>query len=192
MSLNENALATVNEVKRFLGVIAGSSDDDDVIEEIINGNSTLFESYCNCKFTASDYTEYHSKKNYDSGKLFLKKTPINSVASIYEDSDRAFGESTLISSSDYGVVDELYVEYYDTSFSRGMNTIKITYNAGHSTIPSDISSACIMESSRLFKRRKEIDISAKSLPDGSASMFTGSFLPQVTETLKKYKILAIG
>ena len=55
MSLDSNALVTLAEAKTYLGI--SGSDDDSLLNSLINNSSTAIESYCDRKFIAQNYKE---------------------------------------------------------------------------------------------------------------------------------------
>lgn len=186
MSVDNDALCSKDNVKDFIGISNFNPTDETLIENLIDRVTDMFERYCRRKFKQATYTEYHSPQSRDD-KIFPKNYPINSVTSIHDDPDRAYGSDTLITASEYGIVDDVYVEWIDGAFSGGTNSVKIIYSGGYSTIPEDLSQACIEEVARRYKRRKDIDISQKTQPDGSATLLAGDLLDQTKTVLNLYK-----
>lgn len=186
MAVASDALCTKDNVKDFLGITGFKPEDETLIEDTIDRVTDLFENYCRRKFKSATYTEYHSPQTNDN-KIFPKNFPITSITNMYDDPDRSYGSDTLITASEYGVVDDVYVEWIDGSFSGGTNSVKITYVGGYSTIPEDLTQACVEEVARRFKRRKDLEVTQKTLTDGSRTMLAGDFLPQTKMVLNLYK-----
>jgi len=187
MSVDSDALCTKDNVKDFMGITNVNPTDDTLIDNLIDRVTELFESYCKRNFFAAAYTEYHSPASRDK-RIFPKNFPVNSITSIHDDPDRTYGSDTLITASEYGIMgDDATVEWIDGAFAGGTNSVKIIYNGGYSTIPEDLSQGCIEEVARRFRRRKDIDVTQKTQPDGSTQQLAGDFLPQTKIVLNLYK-----
>jgi len=191
MALSDNALVSLDDVKRyyFPDMDKSKSQDDDNIEALIDNITDQFETYCGVdSFHDNDYTEYIDSKN--SQYLFVTNTPLNSVASIYDDSDWTWGENTLIDSDDYRIKNGRYLTF-KFGFYEGNENIKITYNGGFATIPGDLKLACIKEVSRAFKNRYDFDLISKSLEDGSINRVDDGLMPSTKQILTKYKNIRV-
>jgi len=188
MSVAANALATLEEVKDFYGMTGSKQADDDLIEDLIDRITQLFQTYCGwSSFKAADYTEYIDGES--TKYIFPINTPIISITSIHDDTDWVYGSDTLIENTEYRSVDERYIVSKDSLFGRGDQNIKLVYRAGYETIPGDLKQSCIEEVTKRYKHRRDIDIQAKSLDDGDATYSESAFLPATKEVLYKYKTM---
>lgn len=183
--IDSDALTTLQAVKDYLGIT--SNADDALLESFINRVTDSFEAYCARKFKSASYTEYHDGKGSD--KLFPKQAPITTVTSIYDDSEWAWGASTLIASTEYRIVDEAYIQLKSTTFMDDVQNVKITYTAGYSTIPADVEHACIEQAAWLYRKSKGQlqGVAAKSLADGSISYSARDLLPELKLALEPYR-----
>jgi hypothetical protein len=138
-------LTTLNNLKLFLGINTANTDDDTLLTNLISMVSAGMENECQRTFLAANYTEYY--KGDGTNRLLVNQYPINSVASIYDDIDRVWGSDTQIEAAAISISDRIsgIVILEDDIFSESddIENIKITYNAGYSTIPTDLESACI-------------------------------------------------
>lgn len=175
MGLISSALCNVNEVIRYLGL--KQTDDIDVIEDIINGISTAIITHCGRNFLSAEYTEYH-----DGGtdRIYVEQYPITSLSGVWLDdeevTDVAISDNQRYIISDY----DLYTSDYDEE------NVKVIYTAGYTTIPSDVRLVAIMECAKTWKRRKQLDVSAISMQDGSITMLTDDWLPTTKKVLSSY------
>jgi hypothetical protein len=189
MSVAANALATLEEVKLFYGMVGSKQADDDLLEDLIDRMTQQFETYCGVNsFKVTDYTEYIDGQS--SKYIFPQNPPIVSITSINDDSDWTWDSSTLIDAADYRIVDSRYV-VYNSKFGSGDQNIQMVYRGGYSTIPLDLKQSCIEEVTKRYKHRRDIDMTDKTLDDGSASYTETAFLPQTLEVLYKYKLMWI-
>jgi len=176
VTLSDNALCTLEEVINFGEMSIDDDKDNDIIRRLINGTTTAFHTIAGIEqFKAKNYTEYLD----GTGNRYLRPThfPINSVISIYDDTDWGFEDSTLIDSSYYRIVRERYIVLKNTVFTEFLQNIKITYNAGYNTIPEDIKQLCIEVVSSIWRRKAEIDVSSRADQFGNVT-YIEKFIPK--------------
>jgi len=181
--MDATAIITLSDVYEFLSV--SGSDDDTLIQNLIDRKTTEFESYCQLdSFFVDDYIEYLDGEG--NSFLFVKNFPINSVSEIASDSDWTWGSDTVIDSDDYRIVNKSYIAY-NSYFTIGTQNIKVSYNAGYSVIPADIQEAMVEEVSRIYHRRKEVDVFIKTITDGSQHRHPSGLMPGTKMILDRYK-----
>lgn len=157
-----NGYATLAELKTRLGIT--DTDDDSVLEAVIEATSRLIDGYCKRRFytTAADETRYFTATS--SGEVFVDD--LLSVTSIATDAsgDRTYG--TTWATTDYDLdpinaaLDGRAYTHVRTRYS-GANTfpsyaqaVKIVGKFGYSsTTPDVVNEACLIQAARLFKRR---------------------------------------
>lgn len=189
MAVNTYSLISLDEVKKFMGMTGSTSDTDDLLEDLINRVSTIFEAFIGMNILSRSYTEY---KNGGGGLvIFPDQSPITAVTSIYDDYDWEWNSDDLIDADTYRIVEECYIIIKTVTLGDYKQNIKITYTAGYSTTPDDLKQACITEVSRTYKNKNQVDVTSKTLSDGSVSFYTKDLLPQTILTLNKYKRLQV-
>lgn len=152
-----------------------TSNDDALLEDLINRASKMWETDCNRPFryvnasgVAQEYTEYFN--GWGQTKLFVKYYPIISVTSLYDDPDRDYGSSDLIDTDDYVTHDDYGILELDgLSFADSKKGIKITYKGGYETVPYDLEQGATELTILLFKMKDSIGIASKSFSDGSVT-----------------------
>ena len=136
-----NDLTTTAAFKTAFNITTASHNT--MIQNIITEMSEQIQGHPKIDqyFKAANYTEYY---NGDGTQfLVLRKIPINSITSIHDDIDRAYGADTLIDSDDYSFdADSGIVEFDLDYMTKGVKNVKVIYNAGYATIPSDVKMAC--------------------------------------------------
>ncbi len=136
-------LTTVANFKIDFNIKSTFTDHDTIIQNLITQKSKRCSEYCGRKFAARDLTEYYDGD--DSDILVLNEYPINSITSIHDDTERIYAASALIASTDYVIKsDDGIVKFDGVLMTKGINNIKVIYNAGFSTLPGDLVSACEM------------------------------------------------
>lgn len=138
-------LTTLTNLKEYLGIATLNIDDDTFLQNLITRISDDIESQCNRAFHAATYTQYY--KGSGTNRLLLRQYPVNSVTSVFDDPDRVWGSDTQFDADDISISDEILgmIILEDNIFSEfeDVENIKVIYNAGYSTIPTDLESACI-------------------------------------------------
>jgi len=174
------ALTTVSGVKDYGDISMDDTSITELLENLINRVSALFETYLGIDILEREYTEYIYTN--EANQIFPDHTPITSVSGIWTDSDWLWEDEDLIDSTEYIIVDTNRVK-----LKNSYSDFKIIYTAGYPTTPYELEQACIEEVLHRFKSRTQVDITSKTLEDGTV-MFTGrELLPQVKEVLKQYK-----
>lgn len=120
----------------------------DTHDTLITNTITQISEYIQSKpeinqyFIAASYTEYY---NGDGDViLILRKLPVNSITSIYDDLDRTFDETEdQIDSSNYSVDSESGILQFDGAvMCKGVQNIRVIYNAGYNAVPANVQIAC--------------------------------------------------
>lgn len=192
MGLSDDALVTLNEVKQFYFSDSSNSktQDDDLIEELINRISTQFSNYCNLdSFKAKDYIEYCDVDNHC---LYTKNIPINSIDSINRDSEWNWTDDTIIDPTSYRIFGDRYI-LFKYIYKQDLKSLKIEYNGGYNIIPDDLKHACIKEVVREYKHRKDFDVrsgtKSESGSDESNTYIDNGLMRSTKEILGRYKRL---
>ena len=168
MAVSEYALCTLVQVKQHLK--KSGTDDDALLEELINAASAAIESKCRRQFRERTYTDERHDGNGRSNVVFLRHRPIVSVDSLYDDPGRTFEAISLIDPADYEVFGgEGYIVRVGVPFSVGVRNIKITYNAGSAEAPADIVEGAVLLTMDYFQQ---------STPGGGHQGIKSEALPQ--------------
>lgn len=156
LKLRPYDLTTLDVVKAYLNIGTQDKDKDDLLILMIMAATDFIEgqlvgvdemngSYCNRRFAATTYTSaiYTGQGFRD---LFMRQYPINSITTIIIDDTTEFpsGSSTL-AELDFYIDTDAAGNIINTGIwpSGDPQNIVITYNAGFSTIPSDLQLAAI-------------------------------------------------
>lgn len=119
-------------------------------------------------------TEYHDGTGDD--RIRLRDWPVGTVTSVHESMDQAWDASTLVAASDYIVDARLgrIIRKAGVVFQRYPQSVRVIYQAGYATIPSDIEMACLELCVSKWRRRSNEGVQSKNLPDGSIVLFSAS------------------
>jgi len=114
-----------------------------MVEQLITAASVWANNYTSRLLKARDLTEYYDGDG--TTILFLKNYPINSITSIHQDSDRAFGADTLVASTDYVFnATSRKVVGVGVVWYNGFQTIEVINNAGYVIVPEDLENAILI------------------------------------------------
>lgn len=139
------ALTTHSRVKEYLGIKPDDASKDAMLAEFVERISAAISTRCKRVFEfESGITEYYDGDGITS-QLMVRRYPIVSVASLYDDPDRAYGSATLIAAMDY-TVDKGWglIQLDGFRFLKGLQNIKVVYDGGYKVIPQDLERAAII------------------------------------------------
>lgn len=177
---NQNALTTVAAVKDHLGIPAGDQAQDGRLERFINTASDRISNYCERQLVAGDTVDIlHGGM---TNMVMLQEWPINSISEVAIDSEGVFGPDTVIQPENYRMVDEGTL-LYNTIFPYGYGNVRVTYNAGYQTIPSDLEMAAILLVEWLHRFRSNQNIGRSALSKGDESVTILQDIPPIIRSL---------
>lgn len=141
------ALTTVADVKETLGISSGVTTKDNLIRRKINQATQVLEGYCGLPQDHHFKEATYTNEEYDgsgSNQLVLRMRPVSSLTSFQynttttnEDDWDSVESELYFLDQEAGVIDLLFTQ------TKNWNRYRTTYTAGYSTIPADLSEACI-------------------------------------------------
>lgn len=179
------AITTVAACKAFREIDSENQEHDAELARIIPGVQAFLEQECSRIFEQGTVTEYHSGSYYWSDRhwwfdsscrkgkfrLMVKRPPVASITSIYDDPYRQYGGTTLVDSAYYVIADEDagLIQLDGLTFQPGLRNIKITYVGGFATIPFDLEQAAIemVWAAREKGLHNLIGVRSRSIADGN-------------------------
>lgn len=189
MSLNANALITLEDFKLYAGIDAAVSSADALYELIINSISTRFDTETGRALKSAVYTDLYLDGNGEQD-LDLPNYPITAVASVYEDDvlltvgasyDYLFTAGSILAVN--GILRRV-----NAVWSLGSQNIKLTFTGGYTTVPDDLKLACFKQCAKEWQTQKMSNWgeSSRSFPDGSVSHDVKDLLEDVKAVLRRY------
>lgn len=190
------ALCTAAEVRMLLPNLTGTGEDSN-LSALITRCGVAFARWCGYpgnvpSMEAASYVSYVDGSG--SRDLVLPVWPVNSITSIYDDNTLDFTSSTyLVSSSDYMLLEEKYVRLKSTAihgrWQSGSKNIKVSYNAGYSSIPDDLKQLCMHQVKSIWQSRHSQGIANETKADVSTSWRDEDFIPvKVKEALAPFRL----
>lgn len=188
MSLNANAMTTLAMAKSYLKLpAAADANNDPIVELFINSSSEYIERECDRIFKQATYNEIRSGRKQNI--ILLKQWPVTTISAVYVDSSGQFGAGTALDATDYQIGDDgNSLILMSGVFPNGYNNVKITYQAGYATIPSDLEHACLWGVSFYRNLRDGQDIGRPQKSKGDENTQISQAMPQdVRDCIARYK-----
>lgn len=199
MSLSSYALITLSDLQEFLGI--DGFGNASLLERAINRATALFEDATARKLSARDYSYDSTSEDYDpdnaalngtgTSELALPQYPVNSLTTLRID-ELSIDERASVYDTGW-VLDKKngIVTAQGYIFTLGNKNIELVYNAGFSTIPSDLAEAACEQAAWFFKQSSPggnlLGVSAKNLADGSVSYAARELLSSVKPVIERYR-----
>lgn len=179
-------LISLNDLKTKLE-ITDIVTHDPILEQIIDGMSSNFQTYCNRQFKSEERTDI-----LDGGKkyYYLQAYPVD----ITETLEVKIDDVLKVKDSDYWVYTTNGGITFKYSTSDYLQNVSIKYTGGYDeidgvlSVPDDLKSACLLQCAFEFQRRDGIGVTAIDRDRGSITISNvNKLLPIVKETLKFYR-----
>ena len=208
------ALVVLAEIKDYLSITSNTYDGK--LANLITFASDTIESYCSRGFSSANVTEYY---NGGRSFIFLDRLPVNNVWSVLEydgsqyvplvnplsngelpntfvtatsnaaDYSVTYSTGQLFKGTDEGSGTNLFSIGRDVKFNDYAKGVKITYNGGFTTIPSDIKIATLDLIKLMHKGMEGTDISRLEGDYNSTMPYSAGFPPHIRRVLDLYRII---
>ncbi len=181
-----NALTDLAAVKVWCSVESDDDTFDDILESLIDSVSIQFNKLTNRDLKARAITAQYTGDGTDD--ILLPQYPVNTITSIFVDSEKSFGAETEVSDYDFET-DSGLVILDESSFSKVFKANKFVYNGGFSTIPSDMVVAAKDQIKWLFRRWRDNTegLTGISMEGGNIQMTeAGEILKTAFVVIKRY------
>ena len=190
VSVTGSDLCTLAQVKAYIGGYGNDTEDDSVIEDIIDRATSYITNATGRTHTSANHTEKYDGGWYKS--LVLQHQPVQSVSSVHESTDipRVYDSSTLLDADDEYILDESGMLWrVGSQWASGPNAIQVVYTAGAATVPGDLNWAAVRLSALWLKSRDFLGITSQSLGDGSVTHFGPQDVPwDVQQVIDRYTV----
>lgn len=169
-------MTTLSDVKSWLGLTV--STDDAQISRLITAASDWIQNYLSRDIVVTTYTDeiYHGNGQV---QLMLRQYPIVAVSSV-----QVISGSTVLATYAASDVyfDDRSVYLKSGTFPRGQGNIKITYQAGYTTIPFTLQQATIELVAMRYREKDRVGHVSKQL-GGETVTFNISDMPNSVRTI---------
>jgi hypothetical protein len=169
MALNANALTTLAIAKKWIKIPTTVTDQDDVVEILINGFSQEIEALAQRKLKSQSVTEI--KHGRGTNLILFREWPVTAISELRIDGGSLFTDpATVIDPADYTLADDgNSLLLIGGTFPRGYNNVRVTYTAGYTTVPADLQQACLDLCFWKYRTRESGDIGRKQKGKASES-----------------------
>jgi hypothetical protein len=140
-AFDQSYLTDLNAVKLMIGLTAAQTDDDELLEGLIDKETKFIQTATGRTLFYGTFTEYKNGDGLDS--VMVDEYPIVAVTTLHDDVDRVYGADTLVASTDFTIrANAGIIELDDDIFSVGKQNVKIVYTGGYKVVPADLALAC--------------------------------------------------
>ena len=182
MPLQTNALVTLAQGKAHLGIPTLDTTQDARVEDYINAASDHVESLTNRKLVLQTHTHYLDGNG--KGRMLLQEFPAQKPTVVNMDLSWTFGSGTLVPTTEFEVqFDVILVRRSLQTFPNGARNVKVTYQAGYSTIPMDVQQATLLGVEMLYHGRNDRRLGVQSKTKVGESVVFVDAIPQLVQTL---------
>jgi len=187
-------LCSVADVKLLMD--KNDTEHDSLLDKMIGFVSSTLEGAMNGRLLKS---QQRTKYFNPGGRIYLLPAfPVDLTATLTVTVD----DTSQTINDDFFVYDEEgIVEFsFDNPWSDPKDVI-VTWTGGYTeatgtgilAVPDDLNFACVLQTSFLFRRRKDLGTSYILMPDGAASIpVKEGLLPQVQEVIDRYALRIVG
>lgn len=187
-------LSSAANVKTYLDISVTTWDT--LLATLVTSCSVWIENYCGglrFKNSGVDVTEYHDGDPNGEGKqiIFVRNTPIISVTSVSYATGALDSPTWEVYDPEfYYVRNDRSGEIFFDSLPIGRQNIRVIYQGGYSSIPEDLSLACMQLVARVFNRRKSEGVLNESVGGASVS-WDKELSVDLRKTLNRYRNYAV-
>lgn len=191
-------ICTLEEIKREIGV--PDSNDDTQLTEWLEGLQGRFEDFLDRPLLrTADITELH-----DGGErfLYLRRFPVESIASVHVDADQEWDAASLLAATDYRI--DLprgklgYGVLGEQVWEPGVANVRVIYTggyvaagtspgAGQTAMPEGLRGCFRLQAGFEWRNRKLLGTESASAQGFSVQSAPADFLPAVKTGLKIYR-----
>jgi uncharacterized phiE125 gp8 family phage protein len=164
------------DVQAFLSLTAGQ--DNALLATLCTNASAAVLNFTNRSLLTASHTETRNGQGGD--RMPLYEWPVTAVASV-SINGTAIPLSTSINQPGY-VFDDKTVYLRGYRFTRDVQNVVIAYTAGYADVPVDVNQAVTEIVAVKYKRRTNIEVSAKTL-NGETISFTQADMPASAKTV---------
>jgi hypothetical protein len=196
------AYATLAELKAFVGIPSGDTADDTILTLALDSASGQIDAFCDRTFTADSVATTRDYVVRTTGQLDVE--PISSLTGLVvqtDDNNDGTFETTWTIGTDFRL-EPINAAAYSEPWTRlvALGTrlfprlayrpgVRVTAKFGWpgGTAPSPVKNACLIQASRLFKRKDSPFGVAGSVEFGSEIRLLAKLDPDVESLLRPYR-----
>ena len=191
-SLKSNALSTLNEAKEYLGLHVNDTSKDALVRSLINYASAAAQREARRTLMPASTSITEFLDGDGTRDLKVSQYPIVSVTELYDDINRDFTSSDLLSSDDYEIYKEngiIRLYNSESMFSIGAKNVKAVYVGGYtsSTLPEDLKWAVLEYVTFLYSNRGSSGFSSVRFGSLGKSYVPQAVPPAVLHVFRQYR-----
>lgn len=176
----------------MMNVLGAATAEESEVDRLINAASYFANDFCHRNLKSRAYSGTDEECFYDGDNthtLLLRHPPVTAIASLYIDTERAYGSDSLVASSDYSVNRNTGIVTLDADiFAAGPRSVKIAYTGGYTTIPWDLVQAVKELVQFYYGRQNAKRVGVRSVgTQGESTSYESDVPKAVLDVLGKYR-----
>jgi len=131
------SLISTGDIRTWLGIPAADTQPNAKFDQMALAVDDFADAFTNRQLEAADYETDPRFSFYDGNGaswIYTAQFPLSSVADVWVDADRAFGDGTKIASADRFFYPDGKIESIAGRFMKGRRNVKIHYKAGYAPV----------------------------------------------------------
>lgn len=176
-------MATLNWLKTYLNITW--SDQDAVLQIVLDGAIATVEQIIGKKLSASDYTVVYNWNAQQN--IVIKETPINTFTNI-ERNDGTIETPvwTTLDINDYVVDLSVGIVYLKPRLQRWLHNYRLQYNAWYINVPADLNMAVYQLAGWMYSKRGSQGINSETV-DGDRIDYWSAMTTEINNILFSYR-----
>lgn len=174
-------LATLAQLKEYLAVT--DTTDDALLTRLLDVCATSIEKWCSRTFAPADYSL--TLDGNGRTRIVVDQWPIVSIASLTIDGN-TIPASTGPKVNGY-TFSGYRIDLRGYQFEVGAQNVEVSFRAGYTTVPSDVTQACIKLAALRYRERDRLGVSSKGIAGEQIVFVNDDFPESIERVLNDYK-----
>lgn len=173
-------LTTLSNVRQWLNI--SGTGDDLLLSRLISASSDFIKTWLSRDITLTYYSAF--RNGTGTNRLMLRNYPVVSFTELSIDG------ITIPPSTNRGpgyVYDDFSIQLIGYIFTKGIMNVGVSYQAGYSTVPTEIDQACIELVAMRYKEREHIGQTSSSQGGQTVTYNQDDLTDSIRSTLSQYR-----
>lgn len=172
------ALTTLERVKRYIGQAVDYTDDDALLEDLLEGVSEAFRQYASQDFDLARYDEVYAGTG--NSYLQLTQSPVKQILSV------AVNSWPVDPGNHTGYILTGASLFRGQMWPKGPANVSVSYIAGYDAVPQDVQQAVVEVVALRYKLKEHIGMTSRAKGAASDTYDTSDLPEHVKSILDRY------
>jgi hypothetical protein len=181
-------LCTVDAVKAMMDPPLTVTTEDALIGTIVTASSQYILTATSRSFTPATFTKRFNGTGAD--RLFLPENPVLTVSSLIIDGSSV---PAAANAQSFGYLFDDFCLYLTSgTFSRGIQNVTVSWQAGYAAVPADVAQACVELAVYAYRERSRVGMTSKTVQQMVTAFDKRSIPARVADVIQMYNQVAPG